>query len=85
MNSVPLRALLSFLGAAALFSETSLLAAPVPAAQRMVILISIDGFPAWLWRDPTLPIPHLRALAAAQCFKMPSRHSKVRFKPSKSA
>ena len=30
-----------------------------------VILISIDGFPAWIWKDPSLPAPNLRALAAA--------------------
>jgi predicted AlkP superfamily pyrophosphatase or phosphodiesterase len=32
---------------------------------RHVVLVSIDGFPANLWHDPTLPIPTLRALAAA--------------------
>src|SRR5688572_31434859 len=35
----------------------------VPAKDRTVILISIDGMPAWLWADPTLPIPNLRRLA----------------------
>src|SRR5215213_4699269 len=40
-------------------------AAPIPPAERTVIMISIDGFPAWLWRDQTMPIPHLRKLAAA--------------------
>lgn len=29
-----------------------------------VILISIDGFPAWLWNDESLQIPNLRRLAA---------------------
>jgi predicted AlkP superfamily pyrophosphatase or phosphodiesterase len=29
-----------------------------------VILISIDGFPAWLWRDETVVVPNLRKLAA---------------------
>ncbi|MCB1277276.1 alkaline phosphatase family protein [Prosthecobacter sp.] len=29
-----------------------------------VILISIDGFPAWLWNDESLQIPNLRKLAA---------------------
>lgn len=40
--------------------------APALAAEldRHVILISIDGFPAWLWRDPSLPVPVLRKLAA---------------------
>lgn len=31
---------------------------------RHVILISIDGFPAWLWKDPALAVPNLRKLAA---------------------
>ncbi|MBI5773017.1 MAG: alkaline phosphatase family protein [Verrucomicrobia bacterium] len=39
-------------------------AAPDPAKDRITILISIDGFPAWLWDDPTLPVPTLRKLAA---------------------
>jgi predicted AlkP superfamily pyrophosphatase or phosphodiesterase len=29
-----------------------------------VILISIDGFPAWMWNDPSLQVPNLRKLAA---------------------
>lgn len=33
------------------------------AARRHVILVSLDGFPAWLWRDPALPVPNLRKLA----------------------
>jgi predicted AlkP superfamily pyrophosphatase or phosphodiesterase len=33
-------------------------------ANRHVVLISLDGFPAWMWRDPTLPVPNLRKLAA---------------------
>ena len=32
--------------------------------ERHVILISIDGFPAWIWRNPDLAIPNLRRLAA---------------------
>lgn len=35
----------------------------IPAKDRTVVLISLDGFPAWLWRDPTLPVPTLRRLA----------------------
>lgn len=34
-----------------------------PAKDRVVLVISIDGFPAWMWRDDTLPIPTLRQLA----------------------
>ena len=30
---------------------------------RTVVLITIDGFPAWLWKDPTLPVPNLRRVA----------------------
>ncbi len=31
---------------------------------RHVVLISLDGFPAYLWHDETIPLPHLRKLAA---------------------
>jgi predicted AlkP superfamily pyrophosphatase or phosphodiesterase len=31
---------------------------------RHVVLISLDGFPAYLWRDETIPLPTLRKLAA---------------------
>lgn len=30
---------------------------------RHVVLISLDGFPAWIWNDPSLPAPNLRKLA----------------------
>ena len=33
-------------------------------ADAHVVLISLDGFPAYLWRDETLALPHLRQLAA---------------------
>lgn len=36
-----------------------------PNRDRHVILISIDGFPAYLWNDPTLQVPNLRRLADA--------------------
>lgn len=36
----------------------------VAAQDRIVILVSIDGFPAYLWKDPTLVVPNLRKLAA---------------------
>lgn len=39
-------------------------AAPIPAQDRIVVLISVDGFPAWIWKDPNLVIPNLRKLAA---------------------
>lgn len=54
------------LSVTAVFLASSLVQAePIPAAQRMVVMISIDGFPAWLWHDPTMPIPNLRKLAAS--------------------
>src|SRR4051794_13424350 len=39
-------------------------AAPIPAKDRIVVLISVDGFPAWIWKDPNLVVPNLRKLAA---------------------
>ncbi len=40
-------------------------AGPLAAANkdRHVVLVSIDGFPAYLWNDPNVPIPVLRGLA----------------------
>ena len=46
---------IAFLGAASAFAAN---------ADRHVVLISIDGFPAYLWRDETLALPNLRKLAA---------------------
>lgn len=43
---------------ASVFAET------IPAKDRIVVLISVDGFPAWIWKDPNLVIPNLRKLAA---------------------
>lgn len=42
------------------------LAAPLfgAHADRHVILITIDGFPAYMWRDPSVPVHNLRRLAA---------------------
>jgi hypothetical protein len=45
------------------FAVPALCADPIPAKGRTVILISVDGTPAWLWADPTLPVPNLRRLA----------------------
>jgi len=53
-----LRPLLALL---ALFSATAF---AEPSKDRHVILVSIDGFPAYLWNDPTLQVPNLRKLAA---------------------
>jgi predicted AlkP superfamily pyrophosphatase or phosphodiesterase len=38
--------------------------AETPAKDRTVILISIDGFPAWMWRDPSLVMPNLKRAIA---------------------
>ena len=38
--------------------------AAAPAKDRHVILVSIDGFPAYMWHNPSLLIPNLRRLAA---------------------
>ena len=35
-----------------------------PIKDQHVVLISIDGFPAWLWNDESLMVPNLRQLAA---------------------
>lgn len=35
-----------------------------PGKDHHVILISLDGFPAWLWNDESLMVPNLRKLAA---------------------
>ncbi len=44
----------------------ALILAPLGAAHadRHVVLISLDGFPAFLWNDQSIPLPHLRQLAA---------------------
>jgi predicted AlkP superfamily pyrophosphatase or phosphodiesterase len=47
-----------------LLASLSCLSAAGADANRHVILISLDGFPAWMWRDPALPVPNLRRLAA---------------------
>jgi len=38
-------------------------AAEIPAKDRIVVVISLDGFPAYALEDPKLPIPTLRRLA----------------------
>src|SRR4051812_6547616 len=58
-----MKTLLVFLWLSLFCENKCTVAAPVPAQDRTVVLISIDGFPAWLWRDPTMPIPTLRRLA----------------------
>src|SRR5581483_219982 len=36
----------------------------LPAKDRIVVMITVDGFPAWIWNDPYLAVPNLRKLAA---------------------
>jgi hypothetical protein len=38
-------------------------AGSIPAKDRIVVVISLDGFPAYAFEDPTLPTPTLRRLA----------------------
>ncbi len=40
-------------------------AAEIPAKDRIVVLVTMDGFPAWIWDDPALPMPFLQKLARA--------------------
>jgi predicted AlkP superfamily pyrophosphatase or phosphodiesterase len=53
----------AFLLLALLASLLSAPAAEVPAKDRLVILVTVDGFPAWVWDDPALPMPFLQSLA----------------------
>ena len=59
--------LLSLLLVAALSLSASAQRRPlvtsVPATDRLVVVISLDGFPAWTFDDPALPTPTLRRLA----------------------
>lgn len=48
---------------ALLASLAPTLAAEFPAKDRIVVLVTIDGFPAWIWNDPALPMPFLQKLA----------------------
>jgi len=50
-------------GAVLAAGATPLWSAP-PEKDRHVILVTIDGFPARFWNDPSLPLPNLRRLAA---------------------
>lgn len=48
-------------------SLAALSAEPVPrhpAADRLVALITLDGFPSWVWKDPALVMPNLRRIAS---------------------
>mgnify|MGYP002378199456 CR=1 FL=1 len=47
-----------------IFFVTSLPVLAAPPKDQHVILISIDGFPAWMWNDESLQVPNLRKLAA---------------------
>ncbi|HYG78327.1 MAG TPA: alkaline phosphatase family protein [Planctomycetota bacterium] len=43
---------------------SSVRAGEIPAKDRIVILVTVDGFPAWIWKDPNLSTPTLKKLAA---------------------
>src|SRR3954454_21578343 len=53
---------LAALAALAVASLRPALAQQTPAQQRMVVVISLDGFPAYALEDPKLPMPTLRRL-----------------------
>jgi predicted AlkP superfamily pyrophosphatase or phosphodiesterase len=59
-----MKALLSLLLLTSVCLTQRAAAEEVPAKDRLVVLLSLDGFPAWLWKDPSMPIPNLRRLAA---------------------
>jgi predicted AlkP superfamily pyrophosphatase or phosphodiesterase len=60
-TSTPLRRPLFF---SLVFLSALLVSLRAARSDRHVVLISIDGFPAYLWRDESIPLPHLRQLAA---------------------
>jgi predicted AlkP superfamily pyrophosphatase or phosphodiesterase len=47
-----------------LLLSTLCLGQNVPAKDRIVVLVSIDGFPAYMLQDPKLPVPNLRKFMA---------------------
>lgn len=47
-----------------LFACVPVRSSAAPDKNQHVILISIDGFPAWMWNDESLQVPNLRKLAA---------------------
>ncbi len=53
----------AFLLLALLASLLPAFAAEMPARDRIVVLVTIDGFPSWIWDDPALPMPFLQKLA----------------------
>jgi predicted AlkP superfamily pyrophosphatase or phosphodiesterase len=52
----------TFFVLAAALALSAIAPAQTPAKNRMVVLISLDGFPAFALEDPKLPIPTLRRL-----------------------
>ena len=59
---MPILLLLFFWGCLAALSAEP--APRRPAADRLVVLITLDGFPSWIWKDPALVMPNLRRIAA---------------------
>src|SRR5664279_2966136 len=58
-NRIAMKLALATLAGAAM---CGLVSAQTPAQQRMVIVISLDGFPAYALDDAKLPVPTLRRL-----------------------
>ena len=56
-----IRFLAALLTAAMVFTSATQAA---PAKDQHVIVITVDGFPHWIWEDSKLPMPTLRKLAA---------------------
>ena len=54
----------AFLAVLILSLTSTLLSGQQQPSDRHVVLISLDGFPAWALDDPQLPVPTLRGLAA---------------------
>src|SRR5687768_9096361 len=53
------------LAAIALMPRFTAQAPRTPAGSNHLVVIGLDGFPAWAMDDPYLPVPTLRRLAAA--------------------
>jgi predicted AlkP superfamily pyrophosphatase or phosphodiesterase len=52
----------------ALFASPAALLAQVPKSDRMVVLVSLDGFPASALEDPKVPVPTIRRMAKEGAF-----------------
>lgn len=67
MNKPFRRLLAAVIAALAVAVSLSAFQAPsrfVDPKDRVIVVISIDGFPGWEWQDPRLPVPNLWKLAS---------------------